>query len=572
MQIYLEEKIGNPALFTGRKKELNSLLKWIEKIKLKISKSKAIISRRKTGKSALMQRLFNIVFEQNDRVVPFYFEIRETSQWIADFSREFFFTFINQYLAFESRNPEYFNYVDNYEVLIEASKKEGLNYLIKHIENFEYCEKREYFERLWDIARDAPRTIAQYKDERVLQIIDEFQFINRYIYWDKEKQRKAEELAGSYLHTAEYKNAPLLVSGSWVGWLMDDLNKMLPGRFTISDFGNMPKNEAMEMAFNYSEIEQIPVTYKTACIIADLTEGNPFYISSLFQSEYPDKDFSTEKGILEVLDFETFDKRGMILGTWMEYIQSATDRINDKNGKRIILYICKNKAKEVTRDEIRNDLSLPIEDRELEKRLKAFIKSDIIEQGINNFKYHAVQDNIFDKVFRGFYQEEIDGFDPKEIKNEYKVLYKKLQGEYNKYKGEFSEYVIMNHLKHRAYKQNDLYISMINNLPEDFRFVRYLSIWSYKASPVHKTDIQVDIFAKGKDDEYSVIGEVKNRKTKFSLKEAEEFFEKASDVKRLENVDRAVFFVFSASGFYKNAIKFFTDNNIVFSDNKRFLE
>jgi len=97
---------------------------------------------------------------------------------------------------------------------------------------------------------------------------------------------------------------------------------------------------------------------------------------------------------------------------------------------------------------------------------------------------------------------------------------------------------------------------MINNLPEDFRFVRYLSIWSYKAAPVHKTDIQVDIFAKGKDDEYSVIGEVKNRKTKFSLKEAEEFFEKASDVKRLENVDRAVFFVFSASGFYKNAIKF----------------
>ena len=76
MQIYLKEKIGNPALFTGRKRELNSLLQWIEKIKLEISKSKAIISRRKTGKSALMQRLFNIVFEQNDKVVPFYFEIK----------------------------------------------------------------------------------------------------------------------------------------------------------------------------------------------------------------------------------------------------------------------------------------------------------------------------------------------------------------------------------------------------------------------------------------------------------------------------------------------------------------
>ena len=224
MKIYLEEKIGNSALFTGRKLELDSLLKWTEKIKLKISKSKAIISRRKTGKSALMQRLFNIVFEQNDKVVPFYFEIRESGQWIADFSREFFFTFICQYIAFKTRKLEYFNYIDNYGMLIKISKKEGLDYLIKHIEHFEYSENRGYFDALWNIAREAPRTIAQYKDERVLQIIDEFQFINRYIFRDKACKDRIEEFVGSYLHTAEYKNAPMLVTGSWVGWLMDDLN------------------------------------------------------------------------------------------------------------------------------------------------------------------------------------------------------------------------------------------------------------------------------------------------------------------------------------------------------------
>ena len=572
MQIYLKEKIGNPALFTGRKIELDALLKWVEKIRLEISKSRAIISRRKTGKSALMQRLFNIVFEQNDKVVPFYFEIRETDQWIVEFSKKFFFAFIHQYLAFKTRNPEYFDYTNNYKILIKAVKKEGLNYLIKKIKDFEYSEKEGYVDILWDIARDAPRTIAQYKDERVLQIIDEFQFINRYIYWDKEKQRRANELAGSYLHTAEYKNAPMLVSGSWVGWLMDDLNKMLPGRFIIDDFGNMPKTEAIEMILNYSEIEQVPVTYETACVMADFTEGNPFYISSLFQSVYRQKDFSTEKGMLEVLDFETLDKRGGVRGTWMEYILSATDRINDANGKRIILYICKNKDKTVTRDEIRNDLALDMSDRELEKCLKAFVKADIIEQGTSYFNYHAVQDNIFDKVFRGVYQEEIDGFTPEKIKNEYKILYKKLQGRFNKYKGEFSEYVIINHLKHRAYKQNDFYISMMTNLPDDFMFVRYLTIWSYSASPVQKKDIQVDVFAKAKDDQYSLIGEVKNRKTKFSLKEAKEFLQKTLEVKELENIEKIVFFVFSLSGFYKTAIKFFNDNDIAWSKDKRFLE
>jgi hypothetical protein len=42
------------------------------------------------------------------------------------------------------------------------------------------------------------------------------------------KKNLADNLAGGYLSTAESKIAPLLVSGSWVGWLMKELNSMLP--------------------------------------------------------------------------------------------------------------------------------------------------------------------------------------------------------------------------------------------------------------------------------------------------------------------------------------------------------
>jgi hypothetical protein len=74
------------------------------------------------------------------------------------------------------------------------------------------------------------------------------------------------------------------------------------------------------------------------------------------------------------------------------------------------------------------------------------------------------------------------------------------------------------------------------------------------------------------DDEYTLIGEVKNRKKKFSLKEAQEFFAKAKEVQKLENIHKAMFFVFSVSGFYKNAIEFFQDNGIAWSEDKGFLE
>ena len=102
--------------------------------------------------------------------------------------------------------------------------------------------------------------------------------------------------------------------------------------------------------------------------------------------------------------------------------------------------------------------------------------------------------------------------------------------------------------------------------------LEYESIWSYSASPIYKKDIQVDIFAKASNDNYSLIGEVKNRKAKFSLKEAKEFLSKAMEVKKMENVNKALIFIFSSSGFFQNTIQFLKENKIAWSSDKKFLE
>ncbi|ETR69696.1 MAG: hypothetical protein OMM_09379 [Candidatus Magnetoglobus multicellularis str. Araruama] len=115
----------------------------------------------------------------------------------------------------------------------------------------------------------------------------------------------------------------------------------------------------------------------------------------------------------------------------------------------------------------------------------------------------------------------------------------------------------MNHLKHRAYKNNALFLSMINHVPENFQFVSYESVWSYTTSLIYNKTIQLDIFARAKPEDYSIIAEVKNRKQKFSKKEAAHFLEKAKAVKTLENTTKVLYFVFSSSGFYQNTIAFF---------------
>ncbi|MCP4138182.1 MAG: hypothetical protein GY754_44880, partial [bacterium] len=407
MQIYLKEKIGKPELFTGRKERLETLLTWVYDIKNEISQSKALLSRRKTGKTALLQRLYNTVFEANNGVIPFYYEMKEGSRWALEFCEDFFLTFIYQYIAFKTRKNEYIHRVKRtLNNAIIMAEKEGLDYLVDLIENVKERIEDEKIDILWDLVRDAPREVAGYNDERVVQIIDEFQFMNRVIYWDKEKTNIASDFVGGYLHTAEYKNAPLLVSGSWIGWLMDDLISMLPGRFFMETLENIPEEEAIEMILKYSHIQNEPVTEETVYLMAQLTEGSPFYISSLFRSPCPDRDLSTAEGVLKTLEFETQNPRGIINGTWMEYINAAFPRVNDLNAKRIVLYLCKEREREVSRKELREKLNLTMSEGDLEKRLNALIYSDIIEQGRSNFYYRGVQDNIFDKVFRGRYADD----------------------------------------------------------------------------------------------------------------------------------------------------------------------
>lgn len=582
MQIYLKEKIGDPNFFTGRQTELQSLLNWVEMAKKEHARSEAMLSRRKTGKTAIMHRLYNIIFNQNDGVIPFYYEIKESSQWMLDFSVDFFLTFAYQYIGYKTRNKNYINTsMKSFDNALEIAEKEGIHHMIEVIAFVKNQAEKKQYVAIWDTVRDIPRGIGAMHDEIIIQMIDEFQYLNRFIYRDEACTNLYVGFAGTYFHTAEYKTAPLLISGSWVGWLMRDLSKMLPSRFRYDYFlDNMPENEAIETIFKYADILNMPITNEVAQLMLELTQGNPCYISSLFFSTYIHKSFTSEEGLLKTVEYEVL--QGSIKARWMEYLSYAFEEINgfDKDlSKRIVLYLCQNKERELTRAEIHKKFELDISDHELEKRMHALVMSDIVKQGSTNFDFQGIGDHLFDKVFRGVYQKEIEIFDPKEITNEYKALFKQWKdkfhiicGKYGSLKGRFAEYMVTNLLKYSAFENNDFFLTIMNNLPEDFAFVQYQSVWKYTASPVLKKSFEIDVFAKALDDQYSLIGEVKNRLSPFSVKEANAFVEKANQLIQLENVRKHVLFVYSIKGFTKEAIDFFKDNKIAWCEDERWLD
>ncbi len=578
-----EERIGNPDLFTGRKKELVYFLKWINDIKERKSKSTAILARRKLGKTALLERLFNITFYKNDGVIPFYFEIKEIEMALGDFCQSFFFTFIYQYIAFKSRNPQYLIIKDksNFEKAQQIAKQEGLDYLCEIIGGAANAVAHDSVDVFWEIVRDAPKTIAEMKGEYIVQMIDEFQFINSMIYWDKAKDKLASTLAGGYLSTAESKIAPLLVSGSWVGWLTSLLQEMLPSRFKKKTLYTMPEDESVEMVYKYAQFFDVPVTEETVYLIARMTEGSPFYISSIMRSEYEDKDLTTLDGVTKTLEFETLNDEGEIKSTWMEYIASALPRVNDRNGKNIVLYLCKHRDREVTRQELLENLKLDMTDAKLEEKLTALVKSDIIKQGQTNFDYQGVSDNIFDKVFRGVYEKEIQQFDVRNITKEYhdelqkiKDQYNRLSGQYNFIKGNYAEYSLYDQLHFHAQENNEFLKSITRYLPADFNFCQYSSVWRFNYALLHGKNFNIDIFARATQPEnYSIIGEVKNRDSKkFSKEEALDFLVKYEEVKRIEKLERTIAFIFSLSGFTQEAEEFCQEKGIACSDDDRWLE
>ncbi|WP_141698800.1 hypothetical protein, partial [Candidatus Marithrix sp. Canyon 246] len=92
------------------------------------------------------------------------------------------------------------------------------------------------YDSMWKTACSAPHRFANFYDQGFLVILDEFQNITQYVYRDEQcKGEPDETLAGSYHSLSESKLAPMLVTGSYVAWLIQVINKYLEaGRLKIT--------------------------------------------------------------------------------------------------------------------------------------------------------------------------------------------------------------------------------------------------------------------------------------------------------------------------------------------------
>ncbi len=535
----LPEQIGNTHLFVGRKKEFDYFLgDWYYYLENNMAQSQAIVARRKKGKTAFLQRLFNILWScPEKKIIPFYYSIKEMNTTLADFSKDFFSTFISHYIGYMERKPELISTPLNFERIKERIEGGELKEIYDSINRF---EKAGNWGLMWTTAARLPFEIAVTKGVKIVQILDEFQNINAFIY--DQRGEKIDSMSGTYRDLAEKKEAPLIISGSEVHGLMKIILN-LTARFRERTLGNLPEDEAKEAIRRYAQASRTTINELAEDKIWNLTQGDPLYIRALMMSEHnTKKDYTQEDNIIETYTQEI--TRGEIYDTWIEYIAKVFLEVNEKNAKRLMLYLF-HAGEERTRAQMIKDLKLDITDFELEKKLYQLIKADLISQGETNFDYIISKDITYELVFRRIYQKEIDNFVP-DIRDEIR----KEMGKTNYEKGKFREYLVRERLK-KPFNLKEIAENGIDLI------IKPKAILEREKVKVGLQEREIDLIVKGNVELWI---DVKDTKGKYGKREAERWIE----IKRTigEEKPKTLFAVYSQNGYTATALEQLKSNEI----------
>jgi len=356
----------------------------------------------------MLERLYNVLYSENNGIIPFYYEFREgriSAKWFAE---GFVLKFYMQVVGYYTRD---ISWVRN---SMGTAANSGIEEFLNKIEPLNFKNKDIVFSKLKEINLGLNKIIDPYEyillctsvphdfattvgvEEKVVQIIDEFQYLNSEIDAGEEKFPSK-----CYMSTAESKVAPLLVTGSLMGVLSEQLMKYTPHRFEEYILTKMKEEEATALALKYGELYEQQVDLETARYIAYITNGVPGRITDLLYHKLNKPRIYDQDSVDKAMKYEA--TTGSIKRDWFEYLDMAISRYNDVNLKRVLFFLCKNEGVFYYASEIIKELQLDIDEFKLKSELDVLNKYDLIEKEGDH--YGGVFDRTLKKVLMVAYSQ-----------------------------------------------------------------------------------------------------------------------------------------------------------------------
>jgi hypothetical protein len=414
--------------FTDRVELLRELDLWVKNIQRMAAPSTAIISPRRMGKTALLDRLVNTVFFKPEyKVAPFYFHMKREDTTLRNFLLEYATLFFRQYIAYCIQDPMLFanRGIKLKQLLAISSEDKSVKLAKEFIEDFltMYQDRSDDDDRnQWDAFVTFPERLASYSGTRVAIIIDEFQDMKFYVHnvtEDKLKDIRLErntnpelrgtDLTATFDRQSQSRKAPMLVTGSAVTLVFRTvMGGPLGGRFdflylkplTIPDGASLLQT----LLPLYSPKNQ--VTPENALYASMQTGGHPYYLYCLSVSKCENKSFENHESIDEVIRYEI--EQGKIYGFWQTHFQDNRKFINadddEETGKKIIYYFTQYNNQPVQIKEIAKKLDVP--KKTVEKKIEKLYLADLVYR--SEAKYYSFNDICLMRYIKFAYEHDLD--------------------------------------------------------------------------------------------------------------------------------------------------------------------
>jgi hypothetical protein len=569
MQYPLTEKIGDPAIFVGREQEFKFFNKWLANIPKRLSKSRIIVARRKSGKTAFVQRIFNQLWnEENRAVIPFYFEFGEDKMWYPNFAVDYYCAFASQYIAFITQTPKLIKNSLTLEQIREFGVSEGISPLIDDVDFiFQNKEVGGSHVLMWKRVRSAPHRFADLYDQRILVILDEFQHITQYIYRDEKCEGKPDDnMAGSYHSLSESKIAPMIITGSYPNMPIKIISEYYGGgRFKQIRFSPyLTQDEGLQAVYQYAVYHDESITNETALQINELCMADPFFISCVILNESEGKDLTTSEGVINAVNYEISAKTAEMSQNWTLYIENTVAQVNHLNAKQILLYLNKHNDRYFTSQSLKDELNLDLEPNEIYRQLIILKEADLIDQGAADIDFRGLQDGTLNLVLRSRFEKEIKTVAPR-LKEEFaqeiaNLTHKnhQLQGKVNYYAGKLAEHILAVAFRSRKRFALSLFFQQVPD-------TTVLNLQKVKERVIIQREdgkvMEIDIVAESACLRV-VLVEVKKTQTPISLKSVEDFQEKVEIYQSQFPSALVLPAYFSRGGFVDSAYHFCIEHGI----------
>jgi hypothetical protein len=357
----------------------------------------------------MLERLYNILYSEHKGLIPFYYEFTVGERSGKEFYRDFTTRFYMQVVGYYTRDVMWIRRA------VDRKNKPVLTSVRQEIAQLEFKHKARILYELDDCLRvmetdsplyeyvlsavAAPAGFATGVDveERVVQMIDEFQNLNLYV--DAGVESKP---CKAYMGTAEVREAPLLITGSLMGIVSEELMRWLPMRFNEQHIPKMKAPEAQAMTLNYGHLYGHSITPDLATYIVYITNGVPGRIVDLLIPKIGKPLLASHDDVDRALEFEV-DIGGDIKKDWDEYLSLAMDAVNDINMRRITYFLCKHEGTWYYPSELKTAMGLEMDERQLRQELDLLYKYDIIAQRAG--RYGGIFDCTLKKVLMKNYGE-----------------------------------------------------------------------------------------------------------------------------------------------------------------------